>query len=520
MNRASLYWIGDGAGAVLLALGLALVAAAFGNDVLTLGASLALIAGAVLMRALLQTGAAIAGQRAAVRAKAGYRRAMLAALLGSAPGWRVMLGEALADATDRIEDLDGLHARFNPLRRAAVLTPLLVAGATAFASPVAAAILLVTLIPFTLGMALAGTAASKAARTQLDALGRLSGLFVDRVRALPVIIGFGAQERIGRQLAVTAQEVAERTIIVLRMAFLSGAVLEFFAALSVALVAVYCGFNLLGLLPFPVPERLTLGEALFVLVLAPEFYLPMRRLAAVYHDRQTGEAALARLEEAALPAKRETIVQALSAPPALRFDQVVIDHGERRIGPFTFDVPAGGVTALLGPTGSGKSSLLHSLLGLAALCSGRIVIDGHELGEASLRGAVSWAGQAVALVPGSLAENIRLARPSASDVDLARVVEMAGVRPLLAGRPDGLAMAIDPSGSGLSGGERRRIGLARALLRDAPLWLLDEPTADLDAVTAQALMQQVIAASAGRTVLLVTHSPAIAALAAHRVTLP
>ena len=143
-----------------------------------------------------------------------------------------MLGEAVADAVDRIEDLGGFHARFQPLRRAAVLSPLVIAVAAAFGSWVAGAIMLATLMPFALGMALAGSAAARAAARQLDALSRLSGLFVDRVRALPVIVGFGAQDRIGRHLADATREVATRTVDVLKIAFVSSAIIEFFAALS------------------------------------------------------------------------------------------------------------------------------------------------------------------------------------------------------------------------------------------------------------------------------------------------
>ena len=297
----SLLWLAGGAGAIAMAAALA-CAAHFGlaassrEGLLT---SLAALTIAAALRASVQVVATGSGQKAAVAAKHGWRLRAFAAVLTASAGSRTMLGEQVADATDRIEDLDGYHARFLPLRFAAVATPLLIAAAAAAASWVAAAILVATLAPFALGMILAGTAASRVAARQLDILGRLSGLFIDRVRALPVIISFGAQERISRHLAGATQEVAKRTLAVLRVAFLSSAVLEFFAALSVALVAVYCGFSLLGLLPFPAPEKLDLGRALFVLVLAPEFYLPMRRLAAAYHDKQIGEAAMERL--AALP---------------------------------------------------------------------------------------------------------------------------------------------------------------------------------------------------------------------------
>jgi len=517
--RTMAFWSSDVVGAAMFAVALAAAAGERLSGGTVSWWVPALLMGAVLFRIAIQAQALLSGHRDAAGAKAALRRPMFERLLAGGLGRHVMLGESVADAVDRVEDLHGYHARFRPLRGAAVVAPLLATGAVALASPVSALILIATLLPFAAGMALAGIAAGRAARAQLDALGRLSGLFVDRIRSLPVILGFGAQDRIARQLSSTTAEVAERTITVLRTAFLSGAVLEFFAALSVALVAVYCGFSLLGILPFPAPEKLDLAEALFVLVLAPEFYLPMRRLAAAYHDRQLGLAALERLEASPLPPVPATVAIALACPPALRFEGVVIDHGDHAVGPFDFEVPAGRATALLGPSGAGKSSLLHALLGLAPVREGRILIDGAALPEPGLRGVVSWAGQAVALVPGTLADNIRLADPAADEAAVNAVALRTGLDAVLADRPDGLGMTVDAAGSGLSGGERRRIGLARAMLRAAPLWLLDEPTADLDAAGAMALMRTILAARGEGTLLFVTHDAAVAGLADHRVLL-
>ena len=518
-HAPALFWIGDSAAAILMAAALAGAVASAGqgdrgNLMLAVGGLIA----AALLRAGIQIGATDAGEAAAVRAKTSWRQRVYPSILVAAQGDRRMLGETVADAVDRIEDLGGFHSRFLPLRRAAVLSPLIIAIAAAFGSWIGGAIMLATLVPFALGMALAGTAAANAAARQLDALSRLSGLFVDRVRALPIIVSFGAQNRIGRHLADATREVAARTIDVLKVAFVSSAIIEFFAALSVALVALYCGFNLLDILPFPAPEKLTLGQALFVLVLAPEFYLPMRRLAAAYHDKQVGEAAVERLEGLS-PASPSARKAALEGPPALRFDSVVIDYGETAIGPFTLDVAAGTSLALRGITGIGKSSLLHALLGLAPIGRGRILVDGQDAADIALPGHIGWAGQSVAFVPGTLADNIRLACPEADDAAVETAALRAGLGPMIEARGQGLALPLDHRGSGLSGGERRRVGIARVLLKDAPLWLLDEPTADLDAKSAADIAGILASAAKGRTVLMVTHSAELAATADREMVL-
>ncbi|CAN5223335.1 thiol reductant ABC exporter subunit CydD [soil metagenome] len=497
-------------------LALAISAIASGAGSIWPGLLLAAISG--LLRGVFGMLSVRAGAAGAEQAKIRLRRSVVASALGRAPGSANTTGALISAVVDEVDAIDGYVARFLPARRASAIAPLIVLAATALASPVSAAILAVTLIPFVAAMILAGGAAADKSRRQFVALARLTGRFADRVRALPIVLAFGAEEREADALGRAADDLARRTMSVLRIAFLSSGALEFFAALSVAMVAVYCGFALLGLLPFRVPETINLERAFFVLALAPEFYGPMRRLAAAYHDKQSAETAAERLS--ALP---PPVVAPAIAPtkelPALVFDRVFIRYPESdcdAVGGLSFTVPAGAAVALLGPSGSGKTSLLHLLLGLAPLSGGEVRVDDVAL-IGSLAPIASWAGQHPLIIAGSIADNLRLACPAATPEALATAISDAGLGPMLARREHGIDSIIDPRGSGLSGGERRRIALARALLKSAPILLLDEPTAHLDAVSETALIATIVRACKGRTVLIATHSERLAAIADHVV---
>lgn len=523
INAAGLWWLGDTAGAILFAGCLAAFIASWTAEALTAQAWV-LLAGIVasgLLRAGAQAMAGLSGQRAATRAKSALRRRVMATLLPSGQIRGRLIGEDLRVAIDDVEAHEGLIARFQPLRLAAMLSPLIIAAAVAFASWFSALILLATLIPFGAGMALAGLAGKAEADRQFLALSRLSGLFVDRVAALPAILAFGAEDRVTRQIGGAAREVAARTMQVLKIAFVSSAMLEFFAALSVALVAVYCGFSLLGLLPFPAPEELSLGEAFFALALAPEFYLGMRRLAAAYHDKQQGQAAERSVAAALAQAQTAPPPSAAALPDGIRqlcVEDLTIRYEDGNcIGPITACWQGPGLHVVTGPTGVGKSSLLHALIGFAPISAGRILVDGTPAPAAELMALTGWAGQRPLLLPGTLADNLRLGGNALAPQELSRLIAASGLADLIAAR--GEALMIDPRGSGLSGGERRRIGLVRAIASGRPLLLLDEPTADLDPASAAqviALLQQV---AHTRLLIAATHDPALIAGANSHVVL-
>ncbi|WP_309995919.1 thiol reductant ABC exporter subunit CydD [Caulobacter segnis] len=512
LRRAQSLGLLDGLAAIGFAGGLAFGADAIANQrhPLVFFASLMGVLAAMVLRALLAYANARMGAEAAAGAKADLRAELARSVFG---GPRRPAGEATTALVEGVEAMDGYFARFLPARLSAAALPLLMIAAAAIASPICAAIMLGTLIPFIAAMILAGTAAAAETRAQFQALERLSGLFLDRVRALPVVLAFEAEGTTTTALGRSASALAERTLKVLRVAFLSSAALEFFAALSVALVAVYCGFNLLRLLPFPVPEQLDLKRAFFVLALAPEVYAPMRRLAAAYHDRQAAEAAATRLSTFETPAPAP-VVAPLPAAPAIRFQGVTIRYPEAdapAVAGFDLDIPAGAIVALVGASGAGKSSILNLLLGLSPLTEGRILIDGVE--RPVTAADIAWAGQSPLILPASIAENIALSRRDASRDEIEAAAREAGLGPALAQRPGGLDFVLDERGSGLSGGERRRLSLARAMLKPAPILLLDEPTANLDAAAEAQMLTALRRAAQGRTTLIATHSDAVAALA-------
>ena len=465
---------------------------------------LALVGASLALRALLAQRATAAGIRVATKVKAAVRHGVLARLFDGGS-----TTEGVSAAVEGVEALDGYFARFSALKVSAAIVPPILIGAASLASPIGAALLLATFFVFIAGMVWAGRAAADEGRRQFQALQSLSGLFLDRLRGLPVLGAFqaeaGARDEIERASALVERSASR----VLRKAFLSSAVLELSASVSVALVAVYCGLNLLRRPPFEGFETLSLTAAFFVLALAPEVYAPLRRLAAAYHDRQMAEAAVPALEAASCdwPASR-SVDPLWTEPPGIQFRGVAIRYGTDTPAVTAFDlrVAPGEVVVITGASGSGKSSLLHLLLGLAPLSDGAVEIGGRSLPRLhGFAGALGWASQAPIVFPGTLGENIAVARRDAAAEDIRSAADQVGLHDLE--RP------LDERGGGLSGGERRRLGLARALLSRSKVLLLDEPTAHLDEVAEAELLGVLRPAMRGRTILIATHSPAVLALA-------
>lgn len=408
--------------------------------------------------------------------------------------------------------------RYGPARWRVMVMPAVIVMLVLPVSWVVALILLIAgpLIP--LFMALVGMAAKEASQRQMVEIGDMNSLLIDRLSALTDIRLMDAGARTLADFAARAEALRMRTMAVLRIAFLSSAVLELFAALGVAMVAVYVGFSLLGTLRFGAwGSGLSLGEGVFVLMLAPEFFRPLRDLAAAWHDRA---AALA-LAEDLRAAEAEDVPQVLGlgaaaarlpGPPRIVLRAVSVTVSGRRIAFPDLDLAPGTRLAVTGPSGVGKSTLLALLAGQIRAETGTIEVAGVTLDEASAdgwRAALALVPQAVHFADRAVAEVLD---PRGLGEDPARALAAAGARDVVARLPGGLAARLGETGAGLSGGEARRLLVARALLSGAAVILADEPTADLDPETADAVTEGLLsAARAGATLIVATHDPRLVA---------
>ncbi|WP_269790827.1 thiol reductant ABC exporter subunit CydD [Stenotrophomonas sp. Iso1] len=491
------------------------------------GPAFGLLALTLLLRSLLGGLAQSAAGDVADCAKLTLRGQIYQRLMARGPLWLRRqrtgeLGELLLAHGDAIE---GYYAGFQPVRVEVVVVPLLILAAVAYVDWVVALIFLFTapLVPFF--MMLVGWGAEAAGREQLGELARMSGHFADRIKGLGLLRLYGRGEAELGGIEQAAEGVRVRTMKVLRIAFLSSTVLEFFASVSVAMVALYLGLSYLGMMSLHAAVP-TLGTGMFCLLLAPEFYAPLRRLAAHYHDRANALAAASEVErllaDDAPPALTNEVVSApVSVEPAQLHAPLVCVQavtlrpqgaGHDVLTDFSLDISAGQRLALVGPSGSGKSTVLEALAGWLPAREGRIVLrEGIRIG---------YAGQRPYLFHGSIADNLRLADPAVSNARLQAVAEVAQVMRFAQHLPQGLDTVIGERGFGLSGGEARRIGLARLLLRDPDLFLLDEPTAFLDPQTERDLLQALATHTRGRTVLMATHSEVAMRWADKVITLP
>ncbi|HKS33299.1 MAG TPA: cysteine/glutathione ABC transporter permease/ATP-binding protein CydD [Enterobacteriaceae bacterium] len=444
------------------------------------------------------------------------RRQVLDRLQQAGPAWiqGKPVGSWATLVLEQIDDMHDYYARYLPQMTLATCIPLLIIITIFPINWVAALILLVTAPLIPLFMALVGMGAADANRRNFQALARLSGHFLDRLRGMETLRVFGRGEAETENIRRASQDFRHRTMDVLKLAFLSSGVLEFFASLSIAVVAVYFGFSYLGELNFGhYGAGVTLFAGFLALILAPEFFLPLRDLGTFYHAKAQAVGAADSLKTfmetpLAWPERGEKELKP-GQPITLTARDLVVKspEGKPLAGPLSFTLDAGQRVVLVGQSGSGKSSLLNALAGFLAY-DGSLQINGIELRDLnpdSWRRLLGWVGQNPQLPATTLRENVLLGRPDASEAELQSALERAWVSEFIDLLPQGVDTPTGEQANRLSVGQAQRVAVARALLNPCQLLLLDEPGASLDAHSERRVMQALDAASTRQTTLMVTH---------------
>lgn len=453
---------------------------------------------------------------------AGLRAGLAAALARRSP-WdaaRPSSGFAASAMAEQAEAVLPQLLRYEPAQWRVRVVPLAILAVVLPLSWVAALVLLVAAPLIPLFMALVGWRAKAASEAQLAGMGDMNAFLLDRLRGLATLRALGAVEATALRLRSSAESLRERTMAVLRVAFLSSAVLELFSALGVAMLAVYIGFHLLGELSFGAwGDRLSLGQGLFILLLAPAFFEPLRELSAAWHDRAAGSAARTAIEGlcaggTALVGGASSTSEA-SAAVGLRIEALGFRHAGAAapvLGGFDLQVAPGEHVALLGDSGSGKSTLLALIAGLMPAQSGRIEVDGVALQPDTadgLRTRMAWIAQTPHVFAASVWHNVALGRPGVAAADATAALQGAALGQTARAQ---VGRWMGEGGIGLSGGELVRLALARAAVQyGAGLILADEPTAHLDRATADAVTDALLHLARGKTLLVATHDPALAA---------
>lgn len=485
---------------------------------------------------------------------------------------RLHAGTAASVLAEQAEAILPWLTRYHGAMWRVRLMPLVILLPVAWYSWAAATVLITAAPLIPLFMVLVGWRARAASEAQWLQMSSMNAFLLDRLRGLPTLRALGSVQATARRLRASAEDLRQRTMKVLRIAFLSSAVLELFSALGVAMVAAYVGFHLLGYLEFGAwGGRLTLGEGLFILLLAPSFFEPLRELAAVWHDRAAGVAAMDALErltgnglplldEAPAVRPADTEEPAMDPLPSARHDRPASDAvkpasvkaasvkpasvdpastprpapgvrltdlafafpGEKPVFQgFSLEVRPGEHMALVGGSGTGKSVLMSLLAGLLVPRSGRIEIDGQTLASDTvrpLRERMAWMGQRAHVFAAPVRDNIALGRPSVDDERVRQAITTARLDTVAQAHP---GISLGEGGTGLSGGEAARLALARLMAApEADLLLADEPTAHLDSETADQVAESLVTLARGRTLIVATHDPRLAARMNRIVQLP
>jgi ATP-binding cassette subfamily C protein CydD len=496
--------------------------AAVAEDVLAARASwaheaqwLALLAGAALVRAAATYASARLASSGALAVEGELRARLLARLVQGRPASLSSAAQATA-VLDEVERVGAYAERYQPARIAAVIAPLgLLAAVFPLSWPVGVLLVLCAPLP-ALNLSIVGMGTADVARRHAEELRYLSGYFLDRLRGLATLRALGAEQTELARVRATSERLGESAMAVLRVAFISAAVLDAIVTVAVALIAIYVGLTLLGYVDVPgLPSHLSLRTGLFVLMVTPLYFQPVRALAAAYHERADALAAIEALQPllagaAPIPSLRRP----LRSAPAIAVSELTVTFREQEapaLCRLSLSIEPGELIGVTGVSGAGKSTLLRVLAGEVDPTSGTARIDGEAPGALD-RTTICRLGQRPYLFPGTIADNIILGRTGHSEAELLRAAHEAGLDELLDRLPLGLQTPVGDGGWGFSGGEIQRLALARTLLTDTRLVLLDEPTAHLDAVTESRIVRVICHAARGATTVIASHSPSVLAV--------
>lgn len=468
---------------------------------------------AILLRASVLWGREVSAQRAAIRLKTSLREHVFAHLLRLGPAWSSgeRTGELAAVVNEGIERLDAYVSRYLPQLVLSVIVPLLILVVIGPVDWLSAVLLLITGPIIPLLMALVGSYTEKRIQAQWLALSRMSAHFLDAIQGLTTLKLFGRSQAQEARIARISNQFRDKTLQVLRYAFLSGAVLEFMTAIAIGVIATTLGVRLLN-------HGITFANAFLVLLLTPEFYRPLQELGVQRHAAMEGEASARRIFEILeTPVGAEvdikTEVDGLIPPGPVTLDITDLRYvypGKERaaLAGVSLQLPANTCTALVGRSGAGKSTLVNLLMRFMDATSGTISANGMPI-TALTRDA--WR-EYVALVPqrpylfyGTVRENILLARSEASEDELLRAAKLAGVTAFIGELPQGFDTHVGEQGMQLSAGQAQRVAIARAILKDAPILILDEPTSSLDAESETLIRESLTTLKRDRTVLVIAH---------------
>ena len=494
-----------------------------GESLGSVSSVLAAMIAVVLVRGGVLWVSEVIAQRAAENVKASLRERLAAKLVALGPTYTraERTGELVHTVGEGVEGLDGYITRFRPARVLAAAVPVVVGLVVLAIDPWTVTILLVTGPFLVLLLGLIGRRVRDQTRRRERELGWMSAHFLDVLRGLTTLKLFGRSTEQADTIAAVGRRYGSATMDVLRTAFQTTLVLEWGATAATALVAIEASVRLMD-------GKLAFGRALAVLLLAPEFFAPIRRLSAEYHAGRAGAAAASRVYEILDERGRVAAPVAGSELPS-RFDvrfedvRVAFDGGARvALDECAFEIPDGSAVALVGPTGAGKTTVANVLLRFVEPDAGRVVVGGVSLADvdpAPWRTLVAHVPQHPYLFQGSVADNLRLARPTASDAELIAAATAANAHGFVSRMPNGYDTRVGEAGALLSGGEGQRLAIARAFLRDAPLLILDEPTANLDEDSGEVVLDALRALARSRTVLLISHRPEPVLLADRVVSL-